>query len=87
MVYGNFNKMLMKKQYKSDRYLWIFKLSGEIITKTYSKIHNFKYIIIRPSAVYGPMDNNERVIKILIKKYENKTFINNPKTTFLDFTM
>lgn len=90
MVYGNFNKKSVNEKNNTnpiDIY-GSFKLSGEIITKTYSKIHNFKYIIIRPSAVYGPMDNNERVIKILIKQaMKNKTLqVNNPKTTFLDFT-
>lgn len=90
MVYGNFEKNSVSEKSKVnpiDIY-GSFKLAGEIITKTYAKIYNFKYIIIRPSAVYGPMDNNNRVIRMLLKAAMNNEIlkINNPKTTFLDFT-
>jgi UDP-glucose 4-epimerase len=37
------------------------KLASEYIVKGYAQRHNINYGIIRPSAVYGPTDNNKRV--------------------------
>merc|ERR1712167_283278 len=43
-------------------------LAGEIIVKGLSKCNSIPYTIIRPSAVYGPTDMNERVTQYLIMR-------------------
>lgn len=43
------------------------KLSGEILTKSFGKKFGLDYVIIRPSAVYGPTDANKRVSQIFIE--------------------
>ena len=51
-------------------------------------MHNINSVIIRPSAVYGPTDNNFRVIqKLLLMAMTGQQIIaNNPNNNFLDFT-
>mgnify|MGYP001971164603 CR=1 FL=1 len=44
------------------------KLAGEIITKGLCSFYNIPYTIIRPSAVYGPTDMNQRVTQIFLEK-------------------
>lgn len=43
------------------------KLAGENIIKGFGERFGVEYIIIRPSAVYGPTDSNLRVSQILIQ--------------------
>ena len=45
-------------------------------------------MIIRPSAVYGPTDNNYRIIKKFIENIldKKKIIANNPDSIRLDFT-
>ncbi|MCK6472582.1 MAG: NAD(P)-dependent oxidoreductase [Planctomycetes bacterium] len=43
------------------------KLTGEILTRSYSAGHGFEHVIVRPSAVYGFGDANRRVSQILIE--------------------
>lgn len=43
------------------------KLSCEFLTKTYAKRFGTEYVIIRPSAVYGPTDSNRRVSQIFVE--------------------
>ena len=52
------------------------KLAGEVIVKGLSKYCKIPYTIIRPSAVYGPTDMNERVTQFMLMKAfdENKLF-------------
>lgn len=42
------------------------KLSGETITRAYTKRFGIPHTIIRPSAVYGPTDCNRRVTEIFL---------------------
>ena len=44
------------------------KLAGEITTKGLCTFYNIPYTIIRPSAVYGPTDMNQRVTQYFIEK-------------------
>lgn len=63
------------------------KLTGEIFTKTYCKELSFPYVIIRPSAVYGYGDANQRVSGLLIENaYKGKPLILHDETSRLDFT-
>ena len=65
-----------------------FKYASETIVKGYSKIFDINTNIVRPTAVYGPTDNNKRVIQTFIEKaMKNETiYANNPENNFLDFT-
>ena len=51
------------------------KLAGEIVTKGLG-FYNIPYTIIRPSAVYGPTDMNNRVTQIFINKAFKSETIN-----------
>jgi nucleoside-diphosphate-sugar epimerase len=85
MVYGNFNNDGVDETYPLrpiDPYGRL-KLIGEDITKA---LHD-KWTIVRPSAVYGPNDNLDRVIPIWIKAAMNDEVLKvNGTRTFLDFT-
>ena len=43
------------------------KLAGEHIVRAYAKRFKIPYTIIRPSAVYGPTDCNQRVTELFLK--------------------
>lgn len=43
------------------------KLSGEMLTKGFGTRFGIEYSIVRPSAVYGPADANQRVAQIMIE--------------------
>lgn len=64
------------------------KLAGEYIIKAYHKRFGIPYVIIRPSAVYGPTDCNKRVTEIfLTNALEGKELIlDNGGLHQLDFT-
>ena len=63
------------------------KLAGEVATKGLCNFYNIPYTIIRPSAVYGPTDMNQRVTQIFLEKaIEGETLIINGKDEKLDFT-
>lgn len=66
----------------------IMKLAGEWLVRDYSRKHeSLKHVILRPSAVYGPLDVEDRVIsKFLSKAMRGETLkVNGPDET-LDFT-
>lgn len=44
------------------------KLAGEILTRGFGKRFGIEYVIVRPSAVYGPTDANRRVTQIFVEK-------------------
>lgn len=64
------------------------KLAGEVLVKVFSRRYDIPYAIVRPSAVYGPTDNNRRVLQIFIENalQGNPITVTNPDTTFLDFS-
>ena len=89
MVYGDFKKSSVTEKDETnpkDAY-GVMKLAGEFITKGISKLYNIPYTIIRPSAVYGPMDMNKRVSQIFIEKaLDQKLITVAGKDEKLDFT-
>lgn len=90
MVYGDFNQVPMPEDgLKNPKEIYGgMKLAGEILVQVFSKRYNIPYSIVRPSAVYGPADNNRRVLQIFIENaFQRKPIVvTNPDTTFLDFT-
>ena len=63
------------------------KLAGEVITKGVSNSYSIPYTIIRPSAVYGPTDMNERVTQYFLNKSSQAEPIQiHGKDEKLDFT-
>jgi nucleoside-diphosphate-sugar epimerase len=66
------------------------KLFGEELCKVYSECYNIKYLIIRPSTVYGPvLDYTKRLMHIFISNaLQNKPLevLGDPQTKTLDFT-
>ncbi len=66
------------------------KLYGEELCKAYYDSYGIKYIIIRPSTVYGPFwDKTKRLIHIFIVNAlqgKDLKIFGNPKTKTLDFS-
>lgn len=88
MVYGNFNDST-KENYPCSPigFYGILKYSGELLVKDFCKKHNIDYIIIRPSAVYGPNDVEDRVVsKFLINALKNKDIVVHGIDESLDFS-
>ena len=65
----------------------IMKLAGEWLTKDYARQDNMVYTVLRPSAVYGPLDVEDRVIsKFLLTAMRGQTLNVNGASETLDFT-
>lgn len=64
------------------------KLSGEILTRGFGRKFGLEYVIIRPSAVYGPTDANKRVTQIFIENAFKKEplILHGGGESKLDFT-
>jgi UDP-glucose 4-epimerase len=88
MVYGDF-KDDVKENYdcKPQGQYGILKLAGEWLVKDYSRRTALAYTIIRPSAVYGPLDVEDRVIsKFILRAMRGDTLKVNGAGETLDFT-
>jgi len=70
MIYGNFSEEPVKETHptKPINVYGTMKLAGEIVTRGLCNRYDINYLIIRPSAVYGPTDVNGRVSQIFIEK-------------------
>ncbi len=69
MVYGDFQYAPADEQHPTNP-IDVYggtKLAGEILTKVYSRQYGIEYTIIRPSAVYGPTDSNNRVSQLFVE--------------------
>ena len=89
MVYGDFKKNKVSELDKlvPKEIYGTMKLAGEIVTKGLCKFYKIPFTIIRPSAVYGPTDMNNRVSQIFIEKAQKGQTINiQGKEEKLDFT-
>jgi len=88
MVYGDF-KDDVKEDYecKPQGQYGILKLAGEWLVKDYTRRTNIVHTIIRPSAVYGPLDVEDRVIsKFILRAMRGDTLRVNGAGETLDFT-
>ena len=86
MVYGDFDDLVDETQPCNPRGQYaIMKYMGEKLVEDYSK--HFDYTIVRPSAVYGPRDVEDRVLsKFVLGALNNETLSVRGADEVLDFT-
>jgi nucleoside-diphosphate-sugar epimerase len=88
MVYGDFTDDVKEDAIcKPIGQYGIMKLAGEWLVRDYSRKTNLVHTIIRPSAVYGPLDVEDRVIsKFLLTAMRGEVLKVNGASETLDFT-
>jgi nucleoside-diphosphate-sugar epimerase len=88
MVYGDFDDQVTEDyQCRPIGQYGILKLTGEDIVKDYNRQGAFDCTIIRPSAVYGPLDVEDRVVsKFMLTAMRGGVLNVNGAGETLDFT-
>jgi nucleoside-diphosphate-sugar epimerase len=92
MVYGDFQDItgigVLENHATNPRGQYgIMKLAGEWLTRDYTQRTGMAHVIIRPSAVYGPLDVEDRVVsKFLITAMRRGIIQVNGGNESLDFT-
>jgi nucleoside-diphosphate-sugar epimerase len=88
MVYGDFEDQVAEEtECKPIGQYGIMKLAGEDIVKDYHRRGAFDYAIVRPSAVYGPLDVEDRVVaKFMLQAMRGDVLRVNGAGETLDFT-
>jgi len=88
MVYGDFaDQVLEDADCRPIGQYGIMKLCGEDLVKDYHRRGCFDYAIIRPSAVYGPLDVEDRVVaKFMLTAMRGGVLRVNGVSETLDFT-
>ena len=89
MVYGDFTDQVTEDAICNPQGQYgIMKLAGEWLVKDYARRSDItSYTIIRPSAVYGPLDVEDRVIaKFMLTAMRGGTLNVNGANETLDFT-
>jgi len=88
MVYGNFdNDVVETTPCCPQGQYGIMKLAGEWLVKDYARRTDMSYVIVRPSAVYGPLDVEDRVVsKFILTAMRNGVIRVNGANETLDFT-
>jgi nucleoside-diphosphate-sugar epimerase len=88
MVYGDFeDQVLEDDECRPQGQYGIMKLAGEWLVRDYARRCGFEYVIIRPSAVYGPLDVEDRVVaKFMLAAMRGETLKVNGAGETLDFT-
>lgn len=88
MVYGDFeNNTTEDYPCNPIGQYGIMKLAGEWLVKDYSRRTGMAYTIIRPSAVYGPLDVEDRVIsRFVATAIRGETLRVHGEHELLDFT-
>ena len=88
MVYGDFKDNVTEDTVCNPigQYA-IMKYAGELLVKDYTRQYGLDHTIIRPSAVYGPVDVDDRVVsKFLLASMKGDNLTVNGKMEKLDFT-
>jgi UDP-glucose 4-epimerase len=90
MVYGDFTSVPMPEGARTapkDPYGGM-KLAGEVIVETFSRAEGLAYAIVRPSAVYGPTDMNDRIVQRFVEcaLWGRPLTLKDPEGTMLDFS-
>jgi nucleoside-diphosphate-sugar epimerase len=92
MVYGNFEDTIgigVMESHPTNPIgqYGIMKLAGEWLVRDYTRRTDMMHTIIRPSAVYGPLDVEDRVVsKFLLSAQRNQILNVNGGNECLDFT-
>lgn len=88
MVYGNFDDATKEDVACSPQgFYGILKYTGEMLVKDFCTRNNMSYTIIRPSAVYGPLDVEDRVVsKFLLNAMRGNDIAVHGAGEFLDFS-
>jgi nucleoside-diphosphate-sugar epimerase len=92
MVYGDFEDIIgtgvMESHATNPKGQYgIMKLAGEWLTRDYTQRTGMAHTIIRPSAVYGPLDVEDRVVSKFLTTAMRKGIIQvNGGNESLDFT-
>lgn len=88
MVYGDFKDDVREDALcRPQGQYGIMKLAGEWLVRDYTRRGHFDHVIIRPSAVYGELDVEDRVIsKFLLSAMRGGTLKVNGASETLDFT-
>ena len=88
MVYGDFEDQVEEDTVcKPIGQYGIMKLAGEDIVRDYHRRDSFDYAIVRPSAVYGPLDVEDRVVaKFMLQAMRGDVLRVNGAGETLDFT-
>ena len=88
MVYGDFTDDVTEDaSCRPQGQYGIMKLAGEWLVRDYTRRGCFDHVVIRPSAVYGPRDVEDRVIsKFMLAAMRGQTLRVNGANESLDFT-
>lgn len=88
MVYGDFEDDVREDAVcRPQGQYGIMKLAGEWLTRDYTRMSGMAHTIIRPSAVYGPLDVEDRVIaKFMLTAMRGGVLRVNGAGETLDFT-
>jgi nucleoside-diphosphate-sugar epimerase len=88
MVYGDFEDQVTEDSECSPIGQYgIMKLAGEWLVKDYARRTGMEYVILRPSAVYGPLDVEDRVVaKFMLRAMRGQVLNVNGASETLDFT-
>jgi nucleoside-diphosphate-sugar epimerase len=88
MVYGDFEDQIVEDDECNPQGQYgIMKLAGEWLVKDYARRTGMEYAILRPSAVYGPLDISDRVVsKFILAAHQNQILRVHGADEKLDFT-
>jgi nucleoside-diphosphate-sugar epimerase len=88
MVYGDFSDDVTETaECKPQGQYGIMKLAGEWLVRDYTRRTGMAHVVLRPSAVYGPGDVEDRVVsKFLSTARRGGTIRVNGASEALDFT-
>jgi nucleoside-diphosphate-sugar epimerase len=88
MVYGDFADQVKEDAACNPQGQYgILKLAGEWLVRDYSRRTGLSHVIVRPSAVYGPYDVEDRVVsKFLLTAMRGGEIQVNGSDEALDFT-
>jgi nucleoside-diphosphate-sugar epimerase len=88
MVYGDFEHGVTEDAACNPQGIYgILKLTGERLVEEHARRHGFESVIVRPSAVYGELDVEDRVIsKFMLAALRNQTLKVSGAQEALDFT-
>jgi nucleoside-diphosphate-sugar epimerase len=88
MVYGDFDHPIKETEACNPKGVYgILKLTGEQLVKDWARRNEKQYTVLRPSAVYGPLDVKDRVVsKFFEAAFNNEELNVHGAEQLVDFT-